>query len=103
MITLTRRQARCLRGVFRRSTLGLTQRGPVPLLFLHAENGLLRAHYRYQALAVEYVTGCDPACNGMVVLPLDALSEFEGRGEESVVLEAVAPERTAARWSDRGI
>jgi hypothetical protein len=39
----------------------------------------------------------------MVVLPLDALAEIEGRDETAVVLEATAPEHTAVRWVDRGI
>jgi hypothetical protein len=103
MLTLTRRQARCLRGVFRRSVLRLVQRGPAPLLLLRADGGQLCAHYRYGALAVEYATSCDPACSGMVVLPLDALAECEGRDEMPIVLEAAAPQRTAARWADRGI
>ena len=103
MITFTRRQARGLRGVFRRSVLGLTQRGPAPLLFLRADGGLLRAHYRYGALAVEYAAACDSRSEGMVTLPLDALAEFEGRDETAVALEATAPERTAVRWADRGI
>ena len=76
MITLTRRQAQCLRGVYRRSVLGLAQRGAVPILSFHAEGGQLRAHYRYGALAVEHITSCDPACTGLVVVPLDALAEF---------------------------
>ena len=103
MITLTRRQVRCLRGVFRRSVLGFTQRGPAPLLFLRADGGQLRAHYRYGALALEHAAACDSRSEGIVTLPLDALAEFEGRGEESVVLEATAPEHTAVRWADRGI
>ena len=103
MITLTRRQVRCLRGVFRRSVLGFTQRGPAPLLFLRADGGQLRAHYRYGALALEHAAACDSRSEGIVALPLDALAEFEGRGEESVVLEATAPEHTAVRWADRGI
>jgi hypothetical protein len=39
----------------------------------------------------------------MVTLPLDALAEIEGRDATTVVLEATAPEHTAARWVDRGI
>ena len=37
MITITRRQARRLRGLFRRSALGIGHRGPVPPLVFHAE------------------------------------------------------------------
>ena len=103
MITLTRRQARCLRSAFRRSVLGLIQRGPAPLLLLRTDGGQLRAHYRHGALAIEHATACDSRSEGIVALPLDALAEIEGRDETSVVLEATAPERTAARWVDRGI
>jgi hypothetical protein len=103
MITLTRSRARSLRSVLRRSTLGLIPRGPVPPLYFRAEGGQLRAHYRYGALAVEHITSCDPECTGIVVLPLDALAEFEGRDETAVALEADVPERTTVRWVDRGI
>jgi hypothetical protein len=37
MITITRRQARRLRGVFRRSVLGIAHRGIIPPLVLRAE------------------------------------------------------------------
>ena len=103
MITITRRQAHGLRGVFRRSALGLIRRGPVPFLVLRAEGRQLRAVYRYGALAVEHVGSCDPSSDGMVMLPLDALADFEGRDETPVVLEAATPDRTTARWVDRGI
>jgi hypothetical protein len=55
MITLTRRQARSLRGVFRRSTLGIAHRGPIPPIVFTAEDGQLRARHRYNALAIEHV------------------------------------------------
>jgi hypothetical protein len=103
MITLSRRQARALRGVFRRSALGLIRRGPVPFLVLRAESRQLRAVYRYSAIAVEHVGACDPSSIGVVLLPLDALAEFEGRGEEPVVIEPVAPDKTIARWVAQGV
>jgi hypothetical protein len=56
MITITRRQARRLRGIFRRSVLGIGHRGTIPPLMLHAEGTQLRAQYRYApVLAVEHV------------------------------------------------
>jgi hypothetical protein len=103
VITLTRRQARGLRSVFRRSTLGLIRRGPVPLLVLRAEGRQLRAHYRYGTIAVEHVGGCGPSSDGMVMLPLDALVDFEGHDETPVVIEAAPPDKTIAHWVDRGI
>jgi hypothetical protein len=103
MITITRRQARRLRGVFRRCALGITHRGMIPPLVLRAEGTLLRAHYRYAALAVEHVEPGSYAPNEAIARPLDALADFEGRAETPVVLEAAAPDRTVVRWDDRGI
>ena len=37
MITITRRQARRLRAVFRRHPLGITHKGPVPTLVFRAD------------------------------------------------------------------
>ena len=81
MITLTRRQARCLRGVFRRHALGITGKGPVPPLVLRAEGSQLRAQHRYGGLAVEHVIAGDVTTPGVVALPLDALADFEGRDD----------------------
>ena len=103
MITLTRRQARRLRGVFRRSVLGIAHRGPIPPLVLRAEGSQLRAQYRYAGLAVEHVEPARPGPAEAIALPLDALADLEGRDDSPVVLEAVAPDRTVVRWADRGI
>jgi hypothetical protein len=103
MITLTRRQARCLRGVFRRSFLGIAHRGPIPPLVLHVEEGQLRARHRYGALAVEHTGPSAWPSGGSVALPLEALADLEGRDESNLALEAVAGDRTVVRWSDRGI
>jgi hypothetical protein len=103
MIILTRSQVRRLRTVFRRSTLGITDRGQVADLVLRAEGGQLRAQYRYGDLAVEHVErgGDRPASS--LALPLDALADFEGAADTPVDLESVAPDRTVVRWEDRGI
>jgi hypothetical protein len=103
MITITRRQARRLRGVFRRCALGITHRGIIAPLVLRAEGTQLRAHHRYATLAVEHVEPGSYVPEETVALPLDALADFEGRAETPVVLETVAPDRTVARWDDRGI
>ena len=103
MITLTRRQVRTLRGVFRRSTLGIAHRGPIPPLVFRVDDGQLCARHRYANLAVEHaVTSAWPS-SGSVSLPIEALADLEGRDEATVALEAMAPDRTVARWSDRGI
>jgi hypothetical protein len=103
MITFTRRQARCLRGVLRRARLGVAHKGPLPLLLIRSDGPKLRARYRYAGLAVEYATGGDIGPGGAVALPLDALADIEGKDEAPVILEAAAPDRTAARWADRGV
>ena len=103
MITLSRRQARRLRGVFRRSVLGISHKGAIPPLILRAGGSQLRAQYRYAGLAVEHVEADGPYPAEAIALPLDALAEIEGRDGSPVVLEAVAPDRTIVRWEDRGI
>ena len=103
MITLTRRQIRTLRGVFRRSSLGIAQRGPVPPLVFVAAGDQVCARYRYADLAVAQHLPAAGLATGTVALPLDALADLEGRDESPVTLEAVAADRTVARWADRGI
>jgi hypothetical protein len=104
MITLTRRQAGCLRGIFRRSALGIKHRGIIPPVAFHAEGTQLRVQYRYApVLAVEHVEPAMSDANETVAPPLHALADFEGRAETPVVLEAAAPDRTIVRWEDRGI
>ncbi len=103
MITLARRRSRRLRGVLRRSALGIAHRGPVPPILFQAEGDVLLARYRLGALAVEHAEPCAGPSSGMVPLPPDALADFEGHDDTPVSLEAVAPGRTVARWTDRGI
>ena len=103
MITLSRREARRLRGVLRRSVLGISHKGSIPPLIVRAGGAQLRAQYRYAGLAVEYVEADGPYPPEAIALPLDALAECEGRDCSPVVLEAIAPDRTIVRWEDRGI
>jgi hypothetical protein len=103
VITLTRRTARCLRGVLRRSALGLPRTGPIAPLVLRADGRQLRAQYRYDGLAVEHVSPCPRADSGIVALPLEALADFEGRDESPVAIEPAGPRRVVARWADRGV
>ena len=103
MITLTRNQVRRLRSVFRRSVLGINQRGPIPPLVLHAEGAQLRAHHRYRDLAVEHVEPGSYRPATSLAIPLDDLADFEGSKDSPVVLEAAAPDRTVVRWEDRAI
>ncbi len=103
MITLTRRQSRRLRGLLRRSALGIARKGPVAPLVLRADGGRVCTRYRYGGLAVEHTSPCHRADSGVVALPLEALADFEGRDESPVMIEPVGPRTTVARWSDRGV
>ncbi len=103
MITLTRRQARTLRSVFRRSVLGIPHRRPIPPLVFRTDDTLLRVQHRYVALGVEHVLVRDSGPPEALALPLDALADFEGPDETPVTLEALSSDRTIARWTDRGI
>ena len=103
MIIITRRQARRLRAVFRRSVLGIVHRGSIAPLVFKAEGSQLRAQYRYGGLAVEHALDADARGSGAVALPVDALADIEGKDDSSVVLEAIEPDRTVVRWTDRGI
>lgn len=103
MITFPRRLARRLRGVFRRNTLGISTRGILPPLFFHAEETQLRVQHYHASLAVEYVHEENFVAPESIALPLDALADFEGRGDTTVALEAVRPDSTVVRWEDHGI
>ena len=105
MIRLTRRQARRLRAVLRRSVLGIGHRGPVPPLVLRAVGTDVRAEYRHDTLAIAHVeSGPDRLPEPMALaLPLDALASIEGRDDSPMTIEAAAPDRTLVHWTDRGV
>ena len=104
MITLTRRQARRLRAVFRRHALGIAHRGSVPPLVFRADPDVgLRVRHLLPDLAIEHVLPGTDRPEASIALPLDALADFEGKDDVAVILEAAAPGRTVVRWEDRGI
>jgi hypothetical protein len=103
LITITRHAARRLRAMFRRSVLGITHRGAIPPLVLHAEGQQLRAQYRYHGLAIEYVEADGHRLLDSIPVPLGALADIESRDETRVVLEAAEPDKTVIRWQDHGI
>jgi len=104
LITITRRQARFLRAVFRRHALGIPHKGLVPPLVFHADPASgLRVRHRQAHLAVECLLEGADRPEGAVAVPLDALADFEGRDDSPVVLEAATPGRTTVRWDDRDI
>ncbi len=104
MITITRRQARRLRAVFRRHALGIAHKGLLPpLVFTNDPAAGLRVRHRRPHLAVECLLGGSGWPEGPIAVPMEALADFEGREESLVVLEAATPGRTTTRWDDRGI
>src|SRR5271157_1082707 len=103
LITITRCKARTLRSILRRATLGIRHRSSVPPLVLHAEGTRLRAQYRYDSLAVEYVEPGSYRHLDSIPIPLDVLGDIEGRDDSPVVFEAAEPDRTVIRWQDHGV
>ena len=80
MITMSRRQARTLRAVFRRHALGISHKGPVPPLVLVADPAAgLRVRHHQAHLAVECRLEGSPPSEEAITLPLDALAGM-GRG-----------------------
>ncbi|CAN5849835.1 hypothetical protein BH23PLA1_BH23PLA1_26200 [soil metagenome] len=106
MIALTRLQARRLRAVFRRRPLGINHKGLVPPLIWHNDPaGGLRVRHHRPPLAVEcsFPASAGSASLGTLLLPLEALADFEGKDEAAVTLEPGNANRVLARWTDRGI
>lgn len=92
MITITRRQTRCLRAVFRRHVLGIAHGGTGTPLVLRADGSQVRAQHRCAALAIEHAEQADDQHDGPNAVPPDSLAEFEGRDESPVTQEALAPD-----------
>jgi hypothetical protein len=103
MITISRRDVRRLRSIFRRHVLGITTRGAVPPLVFRAEGDKLLVQHQHGDLAVRYVQDGGFTPTETIALPLDALAEIEGRDGSPVVLESVRAEATVVRWEDHGI
>ncbi|MDG3005935.1 hypothetical protein [Paludisphaera mucosa] len=104
MIVLTRREARRLRAVLRRRTLGLARNGPAPPVTLQAApTGGLLVRLHFDHLAVECLLEGDGRADGSVMIPMEALADFEGRDESPVTLESPSPGRSTAHWDDRGV
>jgi hypothetical protein len=103
MITITRRQAHELRAVFRRAAVGVTHRGALPPLAFGARGAELCLKHRYDALAVTCTVPLTHAADETVLLPLDALGDFEAKADTPVTMESAGPGRTVVRWEDRHV
>lgn len=103
MITITRQQARRLRGVFRRSVLGIYHRDPVPPLVFRASASAFRVEFQYQGRAVVYIEpGHETYIDDTIALPLEGLTDIEGSGQTPVALLSATFEKTVATYVSVG-
>jgi hypothetical protein len=92
---ITRMLARQVRALFRR----VTKQGSVE--FHGAADGL-KVRLAHVDGAVEYEeSGSYPS--EVIVLPLEALADFEGRNYDPVTLESAAPRGVVVKWDDGGV
>jgi len=101
LITITRKQARQIRMVFRRG-LNVTGRSPEQPVLMHAgaEGLVIRAHR--DDVSVEYREfGDRTPCR--LAVPLDLLAECEGSRNEPVELAAKGDREVTVRWRNDGI
>ena len=97
MITITRRQAREIRAVFRR-TLGISSRSAVPPLRIHTGPKGLSVRCRSSTAAAEFrQTGDLP--HSQFAVPFGLLADIEGGRDEPVTLEQEG-DQIVARWNN---
>jgi hypothetical protein len=102
MIELTRALARYYRTVLRRSLQEQEPRRSWPLLLCKADNSGLTLQSVQTDMALRFQqTGARPP--DFIAFPTQALAEFEGRTDTSVVLEHLAAAKGRARWDDGGV
>lgn len=102
MIQLTRSLARRLKAVFRRAITD-TGRGSVhaPVL-LHAGPEGLRIRIASSEVAVEYHDPF-PRESDAAIVPFTCLSDWEGRTDDPVQLEATGGNEVLATWNDNSV
>ncbi len=102
MIEISRALARRLRLVFRKSVPIGTMRGQrSPLSLLAGKDGLLVRSHHPEVMVEFHQPGPSPLAE--MGFPGEALDEFEGRGDVSVILEPIGAEAVRARWEDGGV
>lgn len=100
MIAITRSLARTLRAVFRKL---VPRSAPFqPQISLHgSKDGLNIRLHRTDILAQHHVAG--EFSQEEMVLPCNALADFEGRNDDAVTLEITGPSAVQARWNDTAV
>lgn len=105
MIALTRRRLRGLRRLLRRHALGLPRSAPAPPVVLRGLGpaGGVAACWAGDGLALEAVATGLGGLDEAVALPLDGLAELEAPDDAMVTCDALASDRTRARWAERDV
>ena len=102
MIQITRAQARLIRAVLRKSAPIGSARNYRPPLALHAGEDGLRVRIHAAEVAVEWHNpGTRPP--DTIVLPGQALDDFEGAKDAEVALTLQGNDLVQARWNDGGV
>lgn len=102
MIQITRSLARQLRAIIRKSVLVGASRYALQSVALRTDEQGLRIRVPGPEVAVEYhQPGALPP--ETICLPTEALDNFAGAKDTSVLLETIAPGTVQARWDDGGV
>jgi len=99
MIQLPRSLVRHVRTVFRRLAKGAPRQ---PAVVFHAANDGLRIRLHHADIQAEHHSNEIRGRDECLALSLQALADFEGRGDQPVNLEAAA-KQVVARWHDRDL
>lgn len=103
MITITRRQARRLRGVLRRPVLGIYHRDPIPPLVFRTTGSEFRVEFQYRGLALVYIEpGKDTDIDDTIALPFEGLTDIEGASQAPVEILLADLERTVTTYASVG-
>ena len=101
MLTISRSLARQLRAVFRRMNRGNGRLDPASVLLTAGRDGLSASLCGWDHAAVYHQPGNVPADE--LAIPLTALDDFAGKGDEPVTLESLSPGKVQARWNDANV
>jgi hypothetical protein len=102
MIEITRQLASQFRTVMRKAMPFGSPRNTKTTLALHADGGGLRLRAFMPDVALElHVSGA--RTSEVVLLPGEALADFESKAKTTVTLESVDDSSVEARWDDGGV
>ena len=99
MLTLSRSILRTIRAVARRAGLHKTR---TAILSIMADAAGVRLRTASTEVALEYRHDGNFVPTS-VCLPLAALDDIDGKGDDTIGLDAVAPDQVVVSWSDHGV